>query len=389
VDPLARIQEVGDFPDFSVRSAMVAFLARPGEAQNIEAAHHILSAMVNETGEEGRQTRAEAAHLLGLLPDAFDPLLDTLLKDPDPEVLCKAICAAGTLRKRRLVPQLIERLEDPATADNATDALSKFGDNIIGALSDHLGDPSVAMAVRREIPAVLIRIGTPACARVLGENLLQSDTRLRFRIISCLNKLHRLHPEIATDVSMLETVLAAEILGHYRSYQILHMLGSAMETDSSVARALKESMQQELERIFRLLGLLCPHLDVHAAYLGLQSKSPTVHDNALEFLDNVLKLQIREMLVPLLDGRVTVAERAQIANRLVRATMDSPEQAIMALLSSEDSWLQSCGAYAVGNLGIKTLECELNRCLEHGDPLLRETARVAKLKLQESRSAKA
>jgi len=29
-----------------------------------------------------------------------------------------------------------------------------------------------------------------------------------------------MNPEIALDVQMLETVLAAEILGHYRSYQI-------------------------------------------------------------------------------------------------------------------------------------------------------------------------
>ena len=59
------------------------------------------------------------------------------------------------------------------------------------------------------------------------ENLLESDTTLRFRTISALNKLQRLHPEIEADTQMLETVLAAEILGHYRSYQILDKLGSA------------------------------------------------------------------------------------------------------------------------------------------------------------------
>jgi AAA family ATP:ADP antiporter len=382
VDPLTRIQELGDFADFSVRSAVAAFLARPGEAQNIEAAHQILAAMVNEQGYENRQTRLEAAHLLGLLPDVFDPLLSKLLVDPDTEVVQGAICSAGLLRKRRVLRELIECLGNSALAQDAADALARLGENITGTLGDHLGDSSVVMPIRLEIPWVLMKIGTPAASRVLGENLLESDTRLRFRIISALNKLHRQHREITLDIQMLETVLAAEILGHYRSYQILHALGSPK--DISVADALKESMQQELERIFRLLGLLCPELDVHAAYLGLQSKSPTAHDNALEFLDSVLKAQLREMLVPLLDGRVTVAERAQIASRLVRATMDNPEQAVMALITSEDPWLKSCGAYAIGHLGIKALGPELNRCLEHADPLLRETARVAKLRLQEA-----
>jgi hypothetical protein len=186
------------------------------------------------------------------------------------------------------------------------------------------------------------------------------------------------------DVQLLETVLAAEILGHYRSYQILDKLGPMGDSRESVARAWTESMKQELERIFRVLDLLYPHLDLRAAYLGLQSNSVTVYDNALEFLDNVLKSQLRNMLVPLLDGKITVAERARIANRLVRARIESQEEAVAALVTSDDPWLRSCGAYAIGTLGIRSLEGELNRCLSDSDPQLRETTRAAKRRLQQS-----
>jgi len=381
VDPLELIQEVGDFADFSVRSAVVAFLARPGEAQNLEAAQQILAAMASEPGAEGQRTRVEAACLLGELPDCFDPLLSRLLADPDTAVVRKAIGSVGKLRKRRLVPELLDRLAHRELGAEAAKALGGFGDTIVGALRDHLSDYSVAIEARREIPAVLVKVGSSAAAQVLMENLLESDTTLRFRIISALNKLHRLHPEIETDIQMLETVLAAEILGHYRSYQILDKLSSLGDSQDPVARALTESMQQELERIFRLMGLLYPHLDVHSAYLGLQSKNISVYDNALEFLDNVLKSQLREMLVPLLDGKVTVAERARLAQRLVRAKVENQEQAVVALVTSDDPWLRSCGAYAIGTFGMKSLEGELNRCLNDSDPLLRETARAAKLRL--------
>jgi hypothetical protein len=141
-------------------------------------------------------------------------------------------------------------------------------------------------------------------------------------------------------------------------------------------------MQQELERIFRLLSLLHPHLDLHSAYIGLQSASVTVHDNALEFLDNVLKSQMLNLLVPLLDSKTTVAERAEIAHRLVRVKIESQEQAVAELVASDDPWLRSCGAYAIGTLGIKSLEDQLDRCLNESDPLLRETARAAKLRLE-------
>jgi ATP:ADP antiporter, AAA family len=383
VDPLELTEEVGDFADFSVRSAVVAFLARPGQAQNLEAAQQILTSMVHEPGEDRQRQRVEAARLLGELPDCFDPLLSNLLADPSPVIAREAIHSAGKLSKRRLVPDLLDRLAHHELRAEAAKALGEFGDSIVGTLRDHLRDSSVAVEARREIPTIMVKIGTPAAAQVLMENLLESDTTLRFRTVSALNKLKRIHPEIETDTQMLETVLAAEILGHYRSYQILDKLGTADKSgEDRVARALTESMQQELERIFRLLGLLYPHLAVHSAYLGLQSKNVSVYDNALEFLENVLKPQLREMLVPLLDGKISVPERALLAQRLVRAKIENQEQAVGALVTCDNPWLRSCGAYAIGAFGIRSLEGELNRCLNDTDPLLRETARAAKLRLE-------
>jgi len=381
VDPLELMQDEGDFADFSVTSAVVAFLARPGETQILEAAQQILTNMVGEPAPERQRHRVEAARLLGELPDCFDPLLSNLVADPDPVVAREAIHAVGKLRKRRLVPDLLDRLSHHELRAEASKALGGFGNSIVGALRDHLGDTSVSIEARREIPGIMVRIGTPAAAQVLMENILESDTTLRFRTISALNKLQRLHPEIETDTQMLETVVAAEILGHYRSYQILDKLGPA-EGEDPVARALSESMQQELERVFRLLGLLHPHLDLHSALLGLQSKSVAVHDNALEFLDNVLKPQLREMLVPLLDSKVTVRERAHLAQRLVRTKIENQEEAIAALIASDDPWLRSCGAHAVGVFGLRSLEGQLNRLLNDSDPLLRETARASKLRLE-------
>jgi hypothetical protein len=86
--------------------------------------------------------------------------------------------------------------------------------------------------------------------------------------------------------------------------------------------------------------------------------------------------------LPLLDGKVSHKERAVLAERFVRAKVENREQAVAELVASDDPWLKSCGAYAIGSLGLLTLEGELNRCLEHADPLLRETARAAKVRLQ-------
>ena len=381
VDPLALLSEVSECADYSVRSGVAAFFARPGEAQNIEIAHRILLGMARESGEESQRTRLELARILKELPDSFDPLLANLLRDPAPAVMREAIRSVGVLRKQALASTLLEFLAKREFSADAAQALVKFGDQVLSLLGSHLGDSTCPIDMRRAIPPILVNIGTPDATRVISDNLLERDTGLRFQMISALNKIHQLHPEIAIDRQLVETVLAAEIMGHYRSYQILEALSAAGESDEPVMYALHESMQQERERLFRLLGLLYPHLDLHSVYFGLQSNDSKVYDNALEFLENVLKSQLRTILVPLLDGKVTSAEKAAIADGLVRAKVGSREQAVAELVASDDPWLKSCGAYAVGKFAIKSLDAELGKCLEHPDPLLRETARVAKLRL--------
>ena len=387
VDPLACIQELGGFPDFSIRSAMVAFLARPGETQNLVAARTLLRAMVKEEGPEATRTRLEAARLLSVLPPEFDEEHSALISDSDPEVVREAIRAAGNLRARRMVLRVVDRLADPALVPDAVEALAKFGDRVVGTLRDYLTDAHFSLEGRRQIPAILVRIGSPAAMRVLQENMLEADPTLRMRIISSMNKLRQMHPEVDLDTQMIESMLAAEILGHYRGYQILGTLGTALDNEEPMALALQQSMQEDVERIFRLLSLLFPHYDFHSAYVGLQSSNRAVHDNALEFLDNILKPQLRNVLVPLLDSDVTIDERVRLANRMVGARVEGRVEAVLALLASADPWLKSCGAYAVGKLGLFDLGPDLDACLDHPDPLLRETARQAKLRLHELRAS--
>lgn len=382
VDPLLLLANPSECEDFSVRSAIAAFLGRPGQGQDLDTARSILEGMTGEEGADGERVRTEAARLLGGLPDEFDPLLARLLSDPAPCVVREAIRSAGMLSKCSVAPQLLELLGNPEYTALAAQAMSRCGNSSVEALRKDLSDPSVPLKRRIEIPVVLAGIGTPAAASVLMDNLLDQDTSVRFKVISSLNKLHLTHPEIAVDVQLLEIVLAAEILGHYRTYQIMDAVGDS-QTDPVVA-ALGESCRQELERIFRLMSLVYPRLDFHSAYVGLQSQNRAVHDNALEFLENVLNPQLRSQLIPLLDGKVTPKQRAERASRLVNASFENREQAVAALVACDDPWLKSCGAFAIGSFGLKGLESELESCLQHPDPLLRETARAAKLRLANS-----
>jgi AAA family ATP:ADP antiporter len=383
IDPLQRIRELGNFEDFSIQAATIAFLSRPGDSQNLEAARVFLEAMRDEPGDGGRRPRLEAARLLGRLPNAFPDVLDALLLDSNPEVAREAIVSAGRLRAGHLTPALVRSMAQPALREAAADALATIGRDAVRPLTDALMDTTIPVDARCDIPLVLARIGTPDAQDALMTCLLQVDVSLRFRVIQGLNRLRELHPDMPIDRQSVEMVLGAEIMGHYRSYQVLGTVKDAFDGDDPVLAGLKESMQQEKERIFRLMGLLWPEFDLKSVWVGLQSESGAIRANALELLDSELSPELRRLVVPLFDRQVSVAERIRIANRVVGAEVESREEAVATLLASEDNWLKACGAYAVGQLRLVRLSEELAKLVDSPDPLIRETVRAALARLKE------
>ncbi len=389
-DPLQRIEELGAFEDFSIQASVVAFLARPGRTQNLDAAKLLMSKMVEDGGEEGRRARLEAARLLAVLPDAFDRELRALLDDEDVEVARAAIAAVGALKKRSMIGELIERLAEPALTQTIAAALAPFGDRIVGTLRDAITDMEMPAEVRREIPKVLEEIDTPAAQAVLVESVLDRDVVLRYHTISALNRLGQAHPDRPTDRKLIETVLAAEIMGHYRSYQVMGTLSSELaDAANPIEHGLRESMEKETERIFRLLKILYPQYDLHSAYVGLQSTAPVVHDNAVEFMDSVLPPEVRALIIPLFDREITVEARVASANRLLGSSLGDREEAIEVMALSDDPWLRSCAAYAMGEMRLTRFAGRLDEWSADPDPLLRATALDAREKLRHAAAAAA
>lgn len=381
VDPLSQIQQLGDFEGFSIRAGMAAFLASPGPTQNVIAARTLIEGMVNESGETGVREREEAARLIALVPEGFLDLLSRLIKDDDEEVAREAIRSAKQVAREDLFEPLLSALERPNLTDEAAAALASCGNGIIPEIEERLRDENAPLEVRRELPTVLVRIGTAEAEQALIGSLLQADVTLRHRVIASLNKLRLLHPDVPLDSGTINLLLAAEIAGHYRSYQVLGPLKERLKEDDQVLQAMEHAMEQELDRIFRLMALLLPHVGLHDAYVGLRSSDELVRANSLELLDNVLEPELRQLLVPLLDSQVTITERIALANRLVGAPLDSPQQAVETLLSSEDTWLQSSAIYAVGALQLRDLEKELKKFENDPDPLLKQSIRAARRRL--------
>jgi HEAT repeat protein len=383
VDPLARLGELGDYPDFSVRAAVVSVLARLG-GDRLEAAEPLFESMVAEAGEAGRRARLEAARLAERQRLPFAGALRRLMADEDEEVARTAMRAAARYGAEPFVDTLVARLGEPSVAIDATDALIAAGSAALLPVSRALADQGASSAARRAIPSVLERIATDEAAAVLTDHLTDGDATLRLRILVALVGIRDQRGDVPIDAQALEAALGAEILGHYRSYQILGQVAAGGPEAEPLGQGLRTAMRHELERIFRLLDLLHPGRGFRSAWVALQSGNAVIHDQALDLLESALRPEVRALLVPLVDPEVKEEQRVRLAHRLVGAPMDTPEQAVAALASTGDPWLRSCAAYAIGALGLRSLASHLEAWSGEGDPLLREAVRQAKVRLAEA-----
>ncbi len=397
-DPLSHLTAVTDFPDYCVQGSVVAYLARTGAPENFAAAQVILESMLSRTGPEAVESRAEAASALGLVPPP-SPLhteLLRLLRDQDPRVMERAILSAGKIQAREYLPLVIEKLGDRQLVAAASAVLAQYGDRAVGTLLDYLNDVAVPLVVRKRIPDVLARIPTGEAVAVLANSLIQSDPGLRYDVLKALNKIRRRDPALLPAVVDFADMVDAELVGYYRSFQILAALDAragigiagagSRDTGSVLVRALRERMEREFERIFRLLALLYPPRDIYNAYVGLTSGRPRIQANAIEVLENLLPQDLYRRLSCAVDPEISAEEKLRFAKRHCHACVESKAEALRILLHTEDTWLRACALYAVGEERLVDLSKDVQQ-VPHEQSLVAETWQWAARRLQAAATA--
>ena len=183
-------------------------------------------------------------------------------------------------------------------------------------------------------------------------------------------------PTCAIDPSVVELLLAAEIAGHYRSYQVLGPLRAQLKEDDPVLAGAAP-----LDGAGARADLPADGAAVSAGRAArcLRRRALVEPDRARQRA-RVPRQRARSRSCGRCSCRCSirrsrVEERIELANRLVGAPLETAEQAVATLLASEDPWLRSCAIHAVGTLQLRGLAPELKRYEAASDPLVREGGR--------------
>ncbi len=245
--------------------------------------------------------RIEAANSICRMvpsPAALDAL-GRLLQDPSSEVALYALNSAAVHRRPEHVPLILRLLANPMTVPEAQAALAAHGPGIESLLASALGSDDEPLEVRRAIPEVLARIGTPKAADILVGELTRRDDAMEQSLVDALYKIRTAHPQIRFREKDLRPEL--HVLIRRACDVVLDPPGSP--------DALKAQLDIRIKRVFDLLTLMYPREDVVNDYQNILQGTPKLVDYALEHLDNMLDREDKELLLSLFED-LPAEERA-------------------------------------------------------------------------------
>ena len=360
--------------------AVVCALNHVGEPLE-QQGERVLAAMVSAGAPHETELRLEAARALAWIKSAsplHTSLLIPLLRDTDATVARAALRSTAQVKPTEAVPHIISALLDKTMAGEAIDALISYGPSALPTLDRAYADPDRPVELRRRLPKVVAGIGGSEAVAWLMTRLDEPDRITRYHVVKALNKLRDRDTSLMVDALSIERRLLIELHEHER---LLTLRQSPLPVETSPSgrlfkQAVMERIEDHLKLIFRLLGLLFPIRDIHAAYFGVTSDDARVRDHAVEFLDSLLPETVKRSLIPVIDRRASTVASVSRAAR-VASGPTTVIDLLTAVVNGPDPWLAACALNVIGDQKIGASEEVLREALQASHHLVRETAELA------------
>lgn len=269
-------------------------------------------------------SQMEIAKALGMMA-ADAPLvqnLSRLLKHDSPEVIRYALESAGRQKKREFVPLIAAHLPKPGTHHAASAALREYGDKIAGTLKDYLADAGEGLELRRAIPELLAQMKTQRGADMLMRVLRTRDADVQAEVSEALIRIRAWNP----GLSFSEDAVGVEVFSGVRKacILVLELFAASKDAQKSVLAGEHENaLARTLKQIFGLLSLVYPPEDVMRSYQNFREGSKRSVDYALELLETMLRRDIKEALMPLLEDR-PLDEKAAVCRKILKVLDKHP-----------------------------------------------------------------
>ncbi|SMO51795.1 Npt1/Npt2 family nucleotide transporter [Fodinibius sediminis] len=303
VDWLEILKEGLHHQDIKIRIATLGLIAKDGgREERALITTDYLEQAANYRGEHQKDLKMEVARVLGVVyARDRSHILMGLLQDSSPEVVQRAIIAAGRVGDRKFIHLLLDYLNSEKYRRTAQKGLAMYGDRILGTLFDYLTDDEVALSKRLLIPRILYLNDSQVALDVLQMGLDHCDIPVRHQVVKALSRMRQRLESPIFDEEQLKRFVYEEA----RRYALLRQSYSLLQRSDhldELLQSIQEEAARSFENIFRLLGLIYDAHDIYNVYKGIRSENRVLVSESIEFLDNLIEWEIKKYLMPLFES---------------------------------------------------------------------------------------
>ena len=207
-------------------------------------------------------------------------------------------------------PELARLLARDPLFDRAVVAFMTAEDAAVPYLSRMLADESTDFVIRRRISRVLGRIGGVEADDALLDALTANRFEVRYRAAIALVRRRRrgLARTERDEEELVWEAIRAEVGRGRPVWEMQKLLDEAPEDDALVSKRVGVRGELSLEHAFRLLSLVREPEAVRAAFHGIILDEERLKSFSLEYLEQVLPLDVRKHLWPFI-GDVSEYQR--------------------------------------------------------------------------------
>lgn len=243
-------------------------------------------------------------------PGPADPLES--LRSPDSSTVLAALQGTEAWDAQH-VPALARLLARDTLYPRAVEVLCAIGEPAVPHLSELLCDDRTDFAIRRRIPRILARSGGEEADSALLGALAAPRFEVRYRAAIALARRRRQKlPAAGGDWrSDVWAAVRHEVSRERPVWELQRLLDGRDDADDALTSSDLESRGAlSLEHTFRLLALVLDPQAVEAAFMGATRGEERLRSLALEYLEQVLPADVRNLLWPFI-GDLSERRRAR------------------------------------------------------------------------------
>lgn len=333
--------------------------------------------LLKKVSSENSIDRICAAKVLGEvgIQDFYQPLLQ-LLQDKDPLVRQQALLSAGKLKNAKLWPLVIENLKLPVSREFALNALVSGGKNTLQELAAAIDQDTSSNEMKYWIVRALGQIKGEKAIQILLSHFNMEDKNIFSQMLLALSLCGYHEPGNTQEPSLMKSRLKQESCD--ASFLLVHL--KAFENVSwgtLLITALENEFKQAQRRIFYLLSFLYDSHVVLEACENLYHPLSERRAYAMEILDNLLSLEIKSFVFPLLDNLTLEKRINALIKEFPHADM-TQERRLQEVSRQAETWccywLQACAIYSMAQAKEKENLDYILSYVHHSNALVRETA---------------